>query len=81
MSKILIRLPVLPVARSAPRGVVRPAALVAALAATTATQVLDGGCGRRVMTLFIDAGALCWPNGLELSPARLHEISLLGIAA
>jgi hypothetical protein len=24
--------------------------------------------------LFIDAGALCWPNGLELSPARLHEI-------
>ncbi len=24
--------------------------------------------------LFIDAGALCWPNGLELSPARLYEI-------
>ena len=23
---------------------------------------------------FIDAGALCWPNGLELSPARLHEM-------
>lgn len=23
--------------------------------------------------LFIDAGALCWPNGLELSPAMLHE--------
>jgi hypothetical protein len=23
---------------------------------------------------FIDAGALCWPNGLELSPLRLHEI-------
>lgn len=23
--------------------------------------------------LFIDAGALSWPNGLELSPARLHE--------
>ena len=22
---------------------------------------------------FIDAGALCWPNGLELSPDRLHE--------
>jgi len=22
---------------------------------------------------FIDAGALCWPNGLGLSPARLHE--------
>ena len=22
--------------------------------------------------LFIDAGALSWPNGLELSPARLH---------
>jgi hypothetical protein len=30
---------------------------------------------------FIDAGALCWPNGLELSPARLHEISRLKIAA
>ena len=23
---------------------------------------------------FIDAGALCWPNGLELSPARLREV-------
>jgi len=22
---------------------------------------------------FLDAGALCWPNGLELSPARLRE--------
>ena len=22
---------------------------------------------------FIDAGALGWPNGLELSPTRLHE--------
>ncbi|MBX9937005.1 MAG: DUF2442 domain-containing protein [Burkholderiaceae bacterium] len=22
---------------------------------------------------FIDAGALCWPNGLELSPARVRE--------
>ena len=22
--------------------------------------------------VFIDAGALCWPNGLEISPARLH---------
>jgi hypothetical protein len=22
---------------------------------------------------FIDAGALCWPNGLELSPRRVHE--------
>jgi hypothetical protein len=25
--------------------------------------------------MFLDAGALCWPNGLELSPARLHELS------
>lgn len=24
---------------------------------------------------FIDAGALCWPNGLELSAARLAELS------
>ena len=23
--------------------------------------------------VFIDAGALSWPNGLELAPARLHE--------
>ncbi len=23
--------------------------------------------------VFIDAGALCWPNGLELSPARLYD--------
>ena len=22
---------------------------------------------------FIDSGALCWPNGLELSPTRLHQ--------
>jgi hypothetical protein len=22
---------------------------------------------------FIDAGALCWPNGLEISPSRLYE--------
>ncbi len=22
---------------------------------------------------FVDAGALCWPNGLELSPMRLRE--------
>ena len=27
---------------------------------------------------FIDAGALCWPNGLELSPARLHELCCMG---
>lgn len=24
--------------------------------------------------VFIDAGALCWPNGLELSPSRLREL-------
>ncbi|MDP3425065.1 MAG: DUF2442 domain-containing protein [Burkholderiaceae bacterium] len=23
---------------------------------------------------FVDAGALCWPNGLELSGTRLHEL-------
>jgi hypothetical protein len=23
--------------------------------------------------LYIDAGALCWPNGLELAPSRLYE--------
>jgi hypothetical protein len=31
--------------------------------------------------LFIDAGALCWPNGLEISPARLHEICLTSATA
>ncbi len=29
---------------------------------------------------FIDAGALCWPNGLELSPQRLHELCLMEAA-
>jgi hypothetical protein len=24
---------------------------------------------------FVDAGALCWPNGLELSIARLRELA------
>ena len=24
---------------------------------------------------FIDAGALCWPNGLEISPAKVRELS------
>jgi hypothetical protein len=24
---------------------------------------------------FIDAGALCWPNGLEISPAKVYELS------
>jgi hypothetical protein len=31
--------------------------------------------------VFIDAGALCWPNGLELSPARLYETCLTLAAA
>lgn len=30
---------------------------------------------------FIDAGALCWPNGLELSPLKLHETLELTEAA
>lgn len=30
---------------------------------------------------FVDAGALCWPNGLELSAARLHELSHAAQAA
>jgi hypothetical protein len=30
---------------------------------------------------FIDAGALCWPNGLELSPAKIHELSEPSYAA
>lgn len=30
---------------------------------------------------FIDAGALCWPNGLELSPARLYGLCGLNTEA
>ena len=30
---------------------------------------------------FIEAGAMCWPNGLELSAQRLHELSTLKLAA
>lgn len=26
---------------------------------------------------FIDAGAVCWPNGLELSPTKLHETCIV----
>ncbi|MFZ1830580.1 MAG: DUF2442 domain-containing protein [Candidatus Competibacteraceae bacterium] len=29
---------------------------------------------------FINAGALCWPNGLELSPDRLHELTSSALA-
>ena len=31
--------------------------------------------------VFIDAGALCWPNGLELSPLKLYETLALTEAA
>ncbi len=31
--------------------------------------------------VFIDAGALCWPNGLELSPQRLYETCTTTAAA
>jgi hypothetical protein len=30
--------------------------------------------------VFIDAGALCWPNGLELSPAKEHALTPLHTA-
>lgn len=30
---------------------------------------------------FVDAGAVCWPNGLELSAARLRELVNSGVAA
>lgn len=30
---------------------------------------------------FIDAGAMCWPHGLELSARRLHELSVMRVAA
>ena len=31
--------------------------------------------------VFIDAGALCWPNGLELSPARVYALCASNVAA
>ena len=31
--------------------------------------------------VFIDAGALCWPNGLELSPLKLYDTLVLTEAA
>ena len=30
---------------------------------------------------FIAAGTLCWPNGLEISPARLRELCVLSATA
>jgi hypothetical protein len=30
---------------------------------------------------FIDAGALCWPNGLEISPAKVHELVVVHTSA
>ena len=30
---------------------------------------------------FIDAGALCWPHGLELSPVSLHKLCLVAEVA
>jgi hypothetical protein len=30
---------------------------------------------------FIDAGAMCWPRGLELSARRSHELSIMQAAA
>jgi Protein of unknown function (DUF2442) len=30
---------------------------------------------------FIDAGALCWPNGLALSPKRLRELVSAAVVA
>lgn len=40
-------------------------------------QLRDPAYFQRV---FIDAGALCWPNGLELSPAKIHELSAIHLA-
>jgi len=31
--------------------------------------------------VFLDAGTLCWPNGLELSPERVYEQSQIIEAA
>ena len=30
---------------------------------------------------FIDAGALCWPHGLEISTARLRELIVISATA
>lgn len=34
-----------------------------------------------VRRVFIEAGGLTWPNGLSLSPTRLHEPALLEAVA
>ena len=31
--------------------------------------------------LFVDTGALCWPNGLELAPSRLYQMCKMTEAA
>lgn len=31
--------------------------------------------------VFVDAGALCWPNGLEISPARVRELTTIHTVA
>jgi hypothetical protein len=31
--------------------------------------------------VFVDAGALCWPNGLEISPAKIHALSVVHLEA
>jgi hypothetical protein len=41
------------------------------------TSLDDGSLAARA---FIDAGAMCWPHGLELSAQRLHEIATFKVA-
>ncbi len=31
--------------------------------------------------VFVDAGAVCWPNGLELSPTKLRESCVAPVTA
>lgn len=55
-------------------GVVDAASYLAERSGPLLVKLRDSTYFRRV---FIDAGALCWPNGLELSPARLRELATL----
>lgn len=60
------------------QGVFDAAAYLATRSGPLLDQLRDADYFSR---FFIDAGALCWPNGLEISPAKVHELSTLHTVA
>ena len=55
------------------QGVFDAGAYLATRSGPLLDKLRDPAYFRRV---FIDAGALCWPNGLELSPAQIHALTV-----